>query len=76
MKVIYNDDYVSLFQEAEELLKNNGHPDDITIRDLPSYYAVIDELAEIGGPKYLRVPIDEEPFKIDTNKSFKEITSI
>ena len=66
MKVVYNDDYLSLFHEAEELLKNNGHPD-ITIQDLPSYYAVIDELAKIGGPKYLRVPIDEEPFEIDTN---------
>ena len=66
MKVVYNDDYLSLFHEAEELLKNNGHPD-ITIQDLPSYYSVIDELAKIGGPKYLRVPIDEEPFEIDTN---------
>ena len=34
---------------------------------MPSYYAVIDELSKIGGPKYLRVPIDEEPFEIDTN---------
>lgn len=66
MKVVYNDDYLSLFHDAEELLRNNGEPD-VAIQDLPSYYSKIDKLAKIGGPQYLRVPIDEEPFEIDTN---------
>jgi hypothetical protein len=58
--------YNKLFSDADLLLtkENIEHP---PINNLASYFDYLDRLVRIGGPKYLRIPIEEDCFEINTN---------
>lgn len=62
MRVVYNPEYEIIFRKAEtDLGLAEG-----TIKDLANYYDFLDKLLE-QSPEYLRVPIEEGCFKINTS---------
>lgn len=65
MRVVYNatvDEYNELFAKANETL---GFTDG-RINSLVTYYQHLDELIN-ESPEFLRIPLDEDPFEINTS---------
>ena len=59
--------YTKLFQDANQFL-DDAHLEHETIHDLASYFNELDKILDIGGgPKYLRLPFEEDFFEIDTD---------
>ena len=70
MKVVYSAAYDELFTKAEALLKESNVTNEgkeIVIKDLPTYYRWLDKLEQIGGPEFLRLPLAEDYFRINTD---------
>lgn len=63
MKTVMNVDYEKLFRDAEETLEIAEG----SITTLTAYYQHLSQLIELGGPKYIRIPLGEDEFIINTN---------
>lgn len=64
--------YSKYFAEAEKLLDDAGWPHN-GIYNLSTYFQHLDKIIEMGGPKYLRIPVEEDFFEINTDT--REITA-
>ena len=65
-------DYFDIFAEAYRLLKDNGFdvgsdPNKTNFSSLAEYYSHIADLFSLQKYRYVMLPLDEEPFKINLN---------
>lgn len=58
--------YTKYFEEATKILDAAG-VEHKGIYNLSTYFQHLDTLIEIGGPKYLRIPVEEDFFEINTD---------
>ncbi len=67
----YPDNYTTLFIQAYDFLKANGKISADDNRDqlstINEYYAYMKDFFDLGAYKFIMLPLEEEPFKIDLN---------
>lgn len=74
MNNLNSDGYIALFSEACNFLKEKGYQIDKERFDsFAEYYSHMADFFTEGQYKYVMMPIDEEPFKIDLNTRTIEV---
>ena len=71
-----SDSYLELFTEAYEFLQDEGYIEDTgkeRFNSLAEYYSHMADFFNSGNYKYVMLPLQEEPFKIDLNNRAIEV---